>query len=236
MNYNEYVAQIANLAVVPVTDPNFQLLIPQMIQYAELRMQRDMDFLSTQVQDTTYSLTANSNNLSLPTNSFVVLQTIQIVDSTGLAAPLLPVSKEFLQNTWGLGSATGTPAYFAVYGGDEATTGETSQNIVFGPIPNLNYNLIITGTMRTTPLSAIDNPTTFISTYFPDMFIMASMVFISAYQRNFGRQSDDPAMAQSYESQYQALKSSAIVEEFRKKFQSAAWSSMSPAPIATPSR
>jgi hypothetical protein len=236
MNYNDYVAQIANLAVVPVNDPNYQLLIPQMIQYAELRMQRDFDFLSTQVQDTTYSLTANSNLLTLPTSSFVVLQTIQIVDSTGLALPLLPVSKEFLQNTWGLGSATGIPMYFAVTGGDEASTGEISQNVLVGPIPNINFNLIITGTMRTAPLSPYDNPTTFISVYMPDLFIMASMIFISAYQRNFGRQSDDPAMAQSYESQYQALKASAMVEEYRKKFQSSAWSSMSPAPTATPSR
>ena len=31
------------------------------------------------------------------------------------------------------------------------------------------------------------------------------MIYVSAYQRDFGRQSDDPQMALSYESQYQAL-------------------------------
>jgi hypothetical protein len=72
--------------------------------------------------------------------------------------------------------------------------------------------------------------------YLPDLMIMASMIYISAYQRNFGRMNDDPQMAQSYESQYQALKASAMVEESRKKFQAAAWSSMSPAPIASPTR
>jgi hypothetical protein len=65
---------------------------------------------------------------------------------------------------------------------------------------------------------------------------MASMVYISAYQRNFGRQSDDPSMAVSYESQYQALVKSATVEEFRKKFAAGGWSSMSPAVVATPGR
>ena len=66
--------------------------------------------------------------------------------------------------------------------------------------------------------------------------IMASMIYVSAYQRNFGRMNDDPQMAQSYESQYQALKAGAMVEESRKKFQAAAWSSMAPAPIASPTR
>jgi len=66
--------------------------------------------------------------------------------------------------------------------------------------------------------------------------IMASMIYISAYQRNFGRQSDDPAMAQSYEGQYNALLKSALVEEVRKKYEAAAWTSYSPSPVATPTR
>jgi hypothetical protein len=65
---------------------------------------------------------------------------------------------------------------------------------------------------------------------------MASMIYVSAYQRNFGRANDDPQMAVSYESQYQALLKSAIVEEARKQFQSSGWASESPATVATPSR
>jgi hypothetical protein len=68
------------------------------------------------------------------------------------------------------------------------------------------------------------------------MLIMASMIYISAFQRNFGRESDDPAMAQSYEAQYQVLKQGAIPEEFRKKFEGSAWSSDSVSPAATPTR
>ena len=78
--------------------------------------------------------------------------------------------------------------------------------------------------------------TTFISTYLPDLLVMASMVYISAYQRNFGRMSDDPSMAQSYEGQYQILKQAALPEEYRKKFEGDAWSSMSTSPAATPTR
>jgi hypothetical protein len=62
------------------------------------------------------------------------------------------------------------------------------------------------------------------------------MIYISAYQRNFGRANDDPQMAITYESQYQALLKSALTEENRKKFEAAAWSSQSPSTTATPTR
>ena len=235
MDYNAYVQQISTMAVVPVTDTNFQIILPQMISYAELRMQRDLDFLSTQISNSNYLLTAGNGTLTIPTSAFVVMETFEVIDGSGSSMPLLAVGKEFIQNVYGTGSSTGLPQYFAVYGGDSATTGLTSQNMIVGPIPDLNYAIRLTGTVRSAPLSA-SNTTTYISTYLPDMFIMASMIYISAFQRNFGRQSDDPQMAQSYEGQYQILKDSALLEENRKKFEAAAWTSYSPAPAATPTR
>jgi hypothetical protein len=104
-----------------------------------------------------------------------------------------------------------------------------------GPVPDQAYPVEVVGTFRPNSLSAA-NTTTFISLYLPDVFIMASMIYISAYQRNFGRANDDPQMAITYESQYQALLKTAIVEEARKKFDAAGWSSQSPATVATPSR
>jgi hypothetical protein len=235
MDYNTYVQQIATMAVVPTTDTNYTIIIPSMIDYAELRMQRDLDFLSTQISTSAYSFTSGNSQLTLPTSQFIVSQTFEVIDNSGNSTPLLPVTKEYIQNVYGSGSTQGLPQYFAVYGGDTATTGNTSQYIIVGPTPNSNYNVRLTGTVRSAPLSAT-NTTTYISTYLPDMFIMASMIYISAYQRNFGRLNDDPAMAQTYESQYQALKASALIEENRKKFEASAWSSYSPAPAATPAR
>jgi hypothetical protein len=235
MDYNTYVQQIATMSVVPVTDTNYQIILPQMISYAELRMQRDLDFLSTQISTTAYSFTASNNTLTVPQSQFVTTETMEVIDGSGASTPLLPVTKEFLQNVYGSGSTTGLPAYYAEYGGDAATTGYTSQLIIVGPIPSASYQVRLTGTVRSAPLSAT-NTQTYISTNLPDMMIMASMIYISAYQRNFGRQSDDPQMAQSYESQYQVLKASALVEENRKKYEASAWSSYSPAPAATPVR
>jgi len=235
MDYNTYVQQIATMSVVPTTDTNYQIILPQMISYAELRMQRDLDFLSTQISTSAYTFTSGSNQLTLPTSQFIVPQTFEVLDGFGNSAPLLPVAKEFIQNVYGSGSAAGIPQYFALYGGDTATTGNTSQYMIVGPTPNSGYSVRLTGTVRSAPLSAT-NTSTFISTYLPDMMIMASMIYISAYQRNFGRLNDDPAMAQTYESQYQALKAGALVEENRKKFEAAAWTSYSPAPVASPTR
>jgi len=231
LTYSQYVTQIATMAVVPETDPNYIAILPQMITYAENRMCRDIDFLSTQVSRT-YSLTPNNSQLAIPTGDFVTTQTITVGPNN---TPVLPVAKSFIQNVYSTGTGASLPQYFATYGGDLATTGNTSQYFVFGPWPDSNYSITVTGTARPASLSAT-NTTTFISTYLPDLMIMASMIYISAYQRNFGRQSDDPAMAQSYEGQYNALLKSALVEEVRKKYEAAAWTSYSPSPVATPTR
>lgn len=222
------------MAVVPSSDTQFQIVAPQMINYAELRIQRDIDFLSTQTSSTT-TLSSTTNILSLSSSAFVVLQTIEVTNGSGVSSPLLSVSKEYIQNVYGSGATKALPKYFAVYGGDAATAGEITQNVILGPAPDSNYSVTLTGTIRSQPLSA-SNPTTFISTYLPDLMIMASMIYISAYQRNFGRLNDDPQMAQTYESQYQALLKGALIEEVRKKFQSSAWTSYSPSPVATPTR
>lgn len=235
LTYSSYVQQISTMAVVSATDPNFTIVIPSMIDYAELRIQRDLDFLSTQVSNSSYSFTSGNNTLTIPTAAFVVMQTFEVINGSGASSALLPVTKEYIQNVYGSGSTTGLPQYFAVYGGDSATTGLTSQNMIVGPTPDSAYSVRLTGTIRSAPLSA-SNTATFISTYLPDLFIMASMIYISAYQRNFGRLNDDPQMAQTYESQYQALKAGAMTEENRKKFEAAAWTSYSPAPAATPTR
>lgn len=237
MNYSEYVTQMATMAVVDPTDTYFLTILPQMLNYAELRMQRDIDFLSTVVTDTNYALTTGNPFLTIADGDFVVLQSISL-SSTSPHAPLLPVTREYLQYVWPQGGVNGVPVCFAMQGGDLATVGNTSILVRVGPSPDQNYTLSITGTKREPTLyqPATPTATTFISNYLPDILIMASMIYISAYQRNFGRMSDDPSMSVSYESQYQALLKGAMVEEARKKFQAGAWSSMSPAIAATPTR
>lgn len=242
MDYASYKQQLyvmAGYTVDPTTgtvtsyDKNYEAILPDAISYAQLRIQRDLDLLSNQIVNTAYSTTPNQETVDLNPVDFITVQGVSV--NTTPSVPLLPTTKEFLQYVYPSGSTVGVPEYFAMYGGDTATGGQTQMRIRLGPIPSTFYNLTITGTLHSQAISET-NPTTWVSTYLPDLFIMASMIYISAYQRNFGRISDDPQMAQTYEMQYQALLKGATVEEFRKKFQGSAWSSMSSSPVATPTR
>jgi hypothetical protein len=233
LTYATYKTALATLSVVPETDPNWLAVLPDAIDYAELRIYRDLDLLSTVQTLTSFSTTANVSRVQLPSGTFVTLQNVNVISPAGTTVPdngtrnpVLPVSKEYIQYSWPSSTNAGIPQYFAMI--DERT-------FSLGPWPNAAYTLEIVGTYRPDALSS-SNTTTFISQYLPDLFLMASMIFVSGYQRNFGRQSDDPAMSQSYESQYQALLRGATVEEYRRKFQASGWTSLSPSPVATPGR
>jgi len=229
-----YITQISDMAVVEPTNTVFLEILPQMITYAENRIYRDIDLLSTQVPRT-YTATIGDNILPVPTGDFITVQTVAVNSSGTAYKPLLPVTKEYIRNVFDDPSVLGVPKVFAMYGGDLATYGLTYDNIEIGPAPDQAYTVRVTGTVRPPSMSA-SNLTTFVSLYLPDLLIMASMIYISAYQRNFGRANDDPQMAVTYESQYNALLKGAVVEEARKKFQAGGWTAYSPAQVATPTR
>lgn len=243
LTYSTYKTQIAQMAVVAEDDVNFLAILPMMIDYASLRICRDLDLMFTSVSlyGAGYRLNAGNRNLSFSQNlpdgtSFVVSEQINLIldaaveydPDTGTRVPLLPCTKEFLDAVYGSAVAAnrGQPKYFAPFN-------ETLFYV--GPVPAISYDVEVVGTIRPAPLS-VAVPVTFISEYLPDLLVMASMIYISAFQRNFGKESDDPQMAQSYEGQYQLLLKSAVVEEARKKFDAAGWSSQSPATVASPTR
>jgi len=233
LDYNSYVSQMATMAVVETSDVNFQNILPQMITYAENRIYRELDFLQTSTSVTGYQVASGTRTVTIPDGTLVVSEQINIITPSGTSdpdagtrIPLLPTTKEFLDAIYGSSSYTGLPKYFAPF----------NDNLFYlGPFSDQNYYVEIVGTQRPASLSAT-NTTTFISLYLPDLFIMASMIYVSAYQRNFGRANDDPQMAVTYESQYQSLMKGAAVEEARKKFESSGWTSQSPSPVATPTR
>ena len=238
---NSYVAQIATMAVVEPTDSNFLAILPQAITYAENRMCRELDFLvfSTSL---TFPLTVGLRELDLSggTNQFpfVVSEQINIITPAGVTNPeaatatrnpCQATTKEFLDAVYGSSAVAnrGVPKYYAPF----------NDNLFYlGPTPDQAYTVEVVGTYRPNSLSAT-NLTTFISLYLPDLFIMASMIYVSAYQRNFSSVSaNDPQMPVTYETQYQTLMKGAEVEEARKKYESSGWSSQSPTTVATPSR
>lgn len=241
LTYDTYVSAVASLAVTDPADSNFQALIPQMLNYAELRIQRDLDLLPLQYENDSYATTIGSNVLSLSTDDFVTVQSIGVQSGTQ-TLQLVPVSKEYIQLMWNDSNVQATPVDFAPYGGDQPTAGVTSLNFLLGPYPDAAYPLVIVGTNRApslyefyqTPQEA--SGVTFISAFLPDLLVLASLIFMAAYQRNFSATSDDPNMAVNYEKQYQTIMNGAKGEELRKRWSASGWTSTASSPAATPVR
>lgn len=242
-----YVAQIATMTVVDPDDSAFLTILPQAITYAENRIYREVDFLFTSTANSSYSVNIGTRSITVPSGSnfagnnlgggvLVVAEQINLITPAGSTnpetasrAPLLPTTKEFLDAVYGssLVASRGQPKYFCPF--DDYT-------FLVGPYADATYRVEIVGTFRPISLSET-NTTTFISLYLPDLFLMASMIYISAYQRNFSSaMGNDPQMPVTYETQYQTLLKGAMSEENRKKFEGSAWSSQAVSTSATPTR
>lgn len=235
INYNSYISQISAITVISSNDPNFTIVIPGMIDYAEQRLYREGDFLTTYITDTSTNVVANNRIFNYPTGTgtFLVIDQINIytpagaTSSNALRVPLQVASKQFIDLVYPSNTtAIGVPTYFAP---------ATATYCTLGPIPDQGYNVEVIGTQRPTPLSS-NNSSTFLTNTLPDLFIAASMIYMSGYMRNFGSQADDPQMAQSWSGQYDKLFASANVEELRKKYSSQGWQAQNPNQIATPPR
>jgi hypothetical protein len=249
LTWNLFVQNVANLAVVQTTtngnitigvDPAFNTLLPTACSYSELRIQRDLNLLPMLTQ-INYTLTPGMNILQLGAGDFVTVDTVGVTVS-GALQWLLPTTKEFIQAVFGDPSVSGQPLYFAMYGGDQLTAGQTYNNLLLGPYPDINYPAVVTGMQRMPSLynsatqALANSGLTWISTWLPDLFLQAAMIPVMEFQRDAAPASNDPEIALSYENQYQALLRSAMVEEARKRFNAQAWSSQGPTPVATADR
>lgn len=234
LTYTTWLNTIANLTVIQATDLNLLQIVPECIDFAEQKMYRELDLLDTVTRDSA-PITVSNRNFTLPQNNgrFVVTNGFNVITPSSATDPdsgtrnqMLPVSRDFLDSVWGSATVVGLPIYYAPI---------TDQQFIVGPWPDAGYTIECIGTIRPTPLSPT-NVQTYLTLYLPDLFVAASMIFMSGYERDFGSQADDPAQAQSWQAQYDKLFSSANVEEQRKRYASGGWGSLSPTPLATPTR
>ncbi len=234
LTYSTYITALSTLTVIPASNADFQNILPDCIDYSEQRIYRELNLLSTVVRDASQSLAQNNRNFVLPTAQgvFVVINGINVITPAGSSPdngtrnPLMPQARDYLDLVWPSANVSGLPTGFAMI---------TQTAIVVGPWPDQAYTMEVIGTQRPLPLSQ-SNPITFLSANLPDLFLAASMVYFSGYMRNFGAQADDPKMAASWQQQYDLLKASADTEEFRKRFQGSAWSSLTQSAQAQPPR
>jgi hypothetical protein len=235
MTYTTYFQRLMELSGFGSQTINFPAVIPTVIDMAEQRIYREMDLLGTVVRDSSSNLTANSRDFILPTPAtgrFVVVNQVNVLTPVGTTIangsinPLVPVSMDFLQMVWPsqtAPSATSVPEYFAMV---------TDQTMIVGPAPGAAYNIQIVGEIRPNPLSAI-NASTYLTLYLPDLFLAASMVNLAMYGTQGGA---NAAQAAAWEQAYQTHKASADIEEHRKRFAGASWTSQPISPIALPQR
>lgn len=233
MNYTEYVATLRNLLVVSTTGSGnsaFEQILPTMIDYAERRINRDLDLLGYYTEATTPA-TANSRSIAVPSqidilDSAWVVTPAGATPDAGSRAPLQRVTMEYLNYVWPSAAVTGVPQWIALLNTEQAR---------LAPTPDAAYNVQWVGLQEPAQMS-VGNPETYISTNLTDLFVAASMVFGTGFQRDFGSQSDDPRASQSWETQYQLLLNSASVQELRRKAQSVSWTSDQPSPLAKQSK
>lgn len=217
MDYASFKTSLAGLMVYDETDADFTAMLPDAILDAELRLYRDLNLLDTTQRDSaTLRCVADSRyvDMSSLANRMVVLEDVNIITPTGVATaedglrnPVVRASKELIDFTYGSSTVTGVPQFYALI---------DSQTLVFGPWPDQIYPVEVIGTFRPATLSA-SNTTTLLTLYFADLFLIAAMIYASGWMRNYGAQADDPAMAKSWQAQYDAKLQSAGIEEARKR-------------------
>ncbi len=242
LTYSTYQTALSTLTAIPTTDTNFVAILPDVIDYAEGRIYRELDMIVEDITDSSSSTTALNRDFTLPTSigTFQIITAVNVVTpastapGSGTRNQLTPVSRSFLDMTWPSTTGATVPTYVNYFSQAAASGWATGQpGLIFGPWPDDTYRVEVIGKIIPTPLSAT-NTTTFITLYLPDLFLAASMVFMTGYERNWGAQADDPKSAQSWESQYGILLRSASDWEARKHFAGASWTSRRVEPTAQP--
>lgn len=241
ITYNSYVSEIATItaitsAILVNGDNNFQGIIPAAIDYAEGRLYRELDLPVVSIVDTTVTCTSGVRTIAISTISGepLIIEALNIFSSAGTTSsnttrvPLTPATRAVVDAVYpsALSSRCGQPEFFARISND---------TLILGPTPDQAYGVEMQATIRPSPLSAT-NSSTWLTQNVPELMIAASMVFMSGHMRDFGAQSDNPQMAQSWESQYQNLMRQMGTDAQRMKFMSQGWTSEQPSPVATPPR
>lgn len=241
LNYTTFVSEIATITAISSTvlvsgDNNFAGIMSGLIDYAEGRLYRDLDLVDVSVVDTSVACSSGVRLIQLSTSlgTPLAIEALNLLTSAGATSsyaqrvPLVPASRGVLDAVYpsAASSNCGQPEFFARLGQTE---------IILGPTPDQGYGTEAQFTVRPDPLSA-SNSSTWLTQNVPELMIAAGMVFAAGYMRNYGAQADDPKMAASWESQYNVLMKSESTDQMRMKFESDAWSSQNPSPLATPPR
>lgn len=226
-NYTTYSNALRTYLIVPLnkTDNDFELILPRIIEAAELRCYRECDFLYTRTVSSANATTASSRDATLPSN-IIICENINLITpagttdpESGTRVPLERVSLDFLNLTWPAASSTGTPTRYALLDND---------SIRLAPTPNGVFTLEVFGIYRPTALSP-STTTTYLTDNIPDLFMAASVKAGADYLQ-------DLELSALWDSAYKTAFASVNVEDLRQKAASVSWQPFSPTPMANVAR
>lgn len=237
-DYSDFVTNLALACAYAEDDTEFVAEVPAAIQYCEGRIYADpmFDFLSTRAAPTAVTV-SGSRNITKP-SSLIIVEAVNVITPSGYSpdangstrVPLERVTLAYMDMVWGVASgssATGTPVCYAPL---------TDTAWRFGPVPDAVYTTEWIGPTQPAALSA-SNTSTFITANMPELFLAGAMVFMTgSLLKNFGSQADNPAQAQSWENQFNLLKTGRTVQEARRKALGAMGTAYPPAPLLQAAR
>lgn len=212
MTYTDLVARLnAALGDDHTTDSDWASFLPSIIEQAELRCYRDVDFLALR-KTASVTLAQSVASFTAPTD-WLLGQGVRLTSSNTTLDRRDPT---FVSAYGG----TGTPKYWA-----EPTQG----TIALAPTPSSSLAAELTYHYRPATLTQA-NPTTWLAANAPDLLFAACMVVATGYLRNYGAQADDPKMALSWEQSYRTALEGVRREEGRRKGDNSFDSSAAPPP------
>ncbi len=210
-----------------VIPPDFASLYPNAISFSESRICAEIPLLANQTQNTQLSTTNGSRQLNLSgmTNPLVVMDRLSLISGvTRYQYVKMPL--DFIDLVWPNPASTQSPVttpqsqrFWAPLnaGSTSGAYSGSSSLIVLAPTPDGTYTAECTGLFQPPPLTS-GNPTTYLSTVYPDLLVAACMVFLTgALMRNYGAVAADPAQAISWEAAYEKLKAACEFEEIRRR-------------------
>ena len=149
----------------------------QFIENAEFRMLRDVPIDADRKQQSG-SLVSGQQTINCPAGCLFT-RGIQVYTSTsvitGANVWLIKRDQTFLNEYVAANTATGSPKYYAQFGGATGTTDTTSGRYMIAPVPDAAYMFQVHFNAKPTALSS-SNTTTWMSQNFPNGFLYATLV------------------------------------------------------------
>ena len=154
------------------TGSEFLAYIPNMVNYAEERLVKDLDDYGL-VSYTSVAVSSSNNKVTLPSGTRVIKNFN--LQSNGTKINLLLRTDEFINDYWPVSASTSEPKYYAR---------RNNTTVLIAPTPASTHNAEVVYVSRPVTLSSVA-PTNYFSDFCYNALFNASMVEAMIYQKDY---------------------------------------------------